>query len=72
MSADTDFGTILAQSVATRPSVVIFRRSSGRRPTAQATLLLANLPAMAHALDGGCVVVLEEARLRIRPLPIIE
>jgi predicted nuclease of predicted toxin-antitoxin system len=38
VSADTDFGTILAQSSATRPSVVIFRRVSGRRPTAQATL----------------------------------
>ena len=72
MSADTDFGTILAQSAAARPSVVIFRRSSGRRPTAQATLLLANLPAIADALDDGCVVVLEEARLRVRLLPIIK
>jgi hypothetical protein len=36
VSADTDFGTLMAQGGATRPSVVIFRRATGRRPLAQA------------------------------------
>ncbi len=32
VSADTDFGTLLAPRDSTRPSGVIFRRLSGRRP----------------------------------------
>lgn len=54
VSADTDFGTILAWTSAARPSVVIFRRTTGRRPGEQATLLLANLPAIAQAPSARC------------------
>ena len=72
VSADTDFGTLLARTSATRPSIVIFRRMTDRRPAAQAALLLANLAAIADALDEGSVVVIEQARLRVRALPIIE
>jgi predicted nuclease of predicted toxin-antitoxin system len=70
VSADTDFGTILALRRSAEPSVVIFRRSSGRRPSEQAMLLLEQLPRVADALEGGNVVVIEEDRLRIRALPI--
>ena len=45
VSADTDFGSLLA-------------------------LLLANLGAVAESLQTGAVVVFEETRIRVRPLPI--
>ena len=70
VSADTDFGTILALRRTAEPSVVIFRRSSGRRPERQAKLLLEQLPRVAHSLERGSVVVIEENRLRVRALPI--
>lgn len=72
VSADTDFGTILALRRTAEPSVVIFRRSSGRRPEEQARLLLRQLPRIADALERGSVVVIEEDRLRIRALPMAE
>jgi predicted nuclease of predicted toxin-antitoxin system len=70
VSADTDFGTILALRRTAESSVVLFRRSSGRRPDAQAKLLLEQLPRIADSLERGSVVVIEEDRLRIRGLPI--
>jgi predicted nuclease of predicted toxin-antitoxin system len=69
VSADTDFGTLLALSGDRAPSVVILRRSS-RRPEAQAALLLANLARLHSHLDRGAVAILEQKRIRVRTLPI--
>lgn len=70
VSADTDFGTLLAESSTTSPSVVLLRLRSPRRAEQLASLLLANLDAMIDDLTAGAIVVIEDERVRIRQLPI--
>ena len=70
ISADTDFGGLLARSRASNPSVILIRRLVGRRATEQASIILANLDQVAEDLTAGAVVVLHEALLRVRRLPM--
>jgi len=69
VSADTDFGELLATSGASLPSVVLLRRPA-KTPEEQAAVLTANLPPLESDLTTGAVAVILRDRIRIRSLPI--
>lgn len=70
VSADTDFGTLLAGSRADGPSIVLIRRLSDRSARRLLAVLLTNLAAAEEGLAEGAIVVLEDERVRVRRLPL--
>ena len=72
VSADSDFGEMLAASRgATRPSVVLLRSADRLAPDEQATLLATNLAAVAVDLEAGAIVTIARRRMRVRSLPVV-
>jgi predicted nuclease of predicted toxin-antitoxin system len=69
ISADTDFGELLAIGRHPGPSVILLRRAP-HLPDEQAELLLAALGGVEADLDAGAVVSLGRGRARVRRLPI--
>jgi predicted nuclease of predicted toxin-antitoxin system len=71
ITADSDFGTILASTRVTKPSVLYLRGTTGRRvEPVVARIAEALLLVESHLLDGS-LVVLEPSVVRIRSLPIL-
>ena len=71
LSADTDFGDLLAHGGLDGPSVVMLRRAP-RTPPAIARLIVAALELLEEPLATGAVAVVTPTRVRYRMLPIID
>jgi predicted nuclease of predicted toxin-antitoxin system len=69
VSADTDFGELIALGRLVSPSVVLFRQGN-RGPEHQAATLRSNLRVIEADLDAGAMVVFTDDRIRIRRLPL--
>ncbi|MGQ0467199.1 MAG: DUF5615 family PIN-like protein [Sporichthyaceae bacterium] len=69
VSADTDFGELLARTNAELPSLIL-HRGAEVAPAALAALLLSNLDQVREDLEHGAVVVILDDRIRVRRLPI--
>ena len=72
VSADTDFGTILAAQEVDHPSFILFRDPNLLSASDYIGMLLPVLPLLEPELTNGCVAVFRKGRLRVRRLPFSE
>jgi predicted nuclease of predicted toxin-antitoxin system len=70
ISADTDFGALLAQARAVKPSVVLVREFAALRPPELAALVLGHLKLLQEDLEAGAIAVFTRRGIRVRMLPI--
>jgi predicted nuclease of predicted toxin-antitoxin system len=70
LTADADFGTLLALSGRASPSVVLLRSSDHLTPDQQADLVLRGLERVGDELMAVAVASLTPQRIRLRMLPV--
>ena len=70
VTADSDFGKLLALRRATSPSVVHLRHVAELPPDEHLALLIANLPTIEEDLERGVIASLSPSRLAVRDLPL--
>ncbi len=70
LTADSDFGALLALGSSASPSVLLLRSADHLRPSEQAELIVANLQSISEDLEKGAIASLTRDRLRVRELPI--
>ena len=69
ITADLDFGEILAFSQSKNPSTIILRLEDPRIPNVN-SVLEDSLPKIAQAIEDGSIIIIEDKKIRIRELPI--
>ncbi len=69
ITADLDFGAILAYTKSQQPSTIILRLEDQRVVNVN-RLLLRVLPKLTQALKKGSIIIIQDTRVRIKPLPI--
>jgi predicted nuclease of predicted toxin-antitoxin system len=70
ISADTDFGALLAATGATDPSVILVREVIDRRPPDLVELLVSCLEQLEPQLQAGAMVAVTPSGFRVRRLPL--
>lgn len=70
ISADTDFGALLALRKQASPSFVLVRKDAGNRPDQILALLVRYLPEVERDLEQGAIITISDYNIRVRRLPI--
>ncbi|MHA1228850.1 MAG: DUF5615 family PIN-like protein [Candidatus Hodarchaeales archaeon] len=69
ITADLDFGEILAYTRSKRPSTIILRLEDPRIEKVN-KILAETLPKVQQAIKKGSIIVIQDKKIRIRELPI--
>ena len=72
VSADTDFGAILAIGNRRKPSFILLREVAARRAEDYLSIILELISTLQNDVERGCVVVIRRGRVRLRYLPLFE